>query len=79
MSDIDEWMMNCGRDSWLDVILPVNKRKVEYRRVMLEISRSTLRKARAKFRKDGFADLLASDPSSPRKQGSESETNREDG
>ncbi|KIM39018.1 hypothetical protein M413DRAFT_29592 [Hebeloma cylindrosporum] len=79
LSDIDEWMMNCSRDSWLDAIFPVNKRKAEYRRVMLEISRSTLRKARAKFRKDGFADLLASDPSSPSKQGSESEANREDG
>jgi hypothetical protein len=77
--DIDEWIMNCARDSWLDVILPVDKRKVEYRRVMLEISGSNLRKARARFRKDGFADLLASDPSSPRKDGNESEANREDG
>ncbi|KAF9042229.1 hypothetical protein BJ165DRAFT_1486315 [Panaeolus papilionaceus] len=72
--DIDEWMRECDMDSWGDALKGLTmsikytaamkkyrdaaRKKADYRRVRLEISRSNLRAAMAKFRKSDLKTIL---------------------
>ncbi|PPR08040.1 hypothetical protein CVT24_010839 [Panaeolus cyanescens] len=58
LMDVEEWIREWAADSWIDVIRSVDRGKIDYRRVRLEISRSNLRKTRMAFRKEQLADLM---------------------
>ena len=47
-------------DTWSDVIGVVDTKKVNYRRLRLDISRSNLRKAQAKLKRDDLPNFFAS-------------------
>ncbi|KAF8972547.1 hypothetical protein BDZ97DRAFT_1913042 [Flammula alnicola] len=58
LMDIEGWVHECTMDSWSDVFSPVDKKKVDSRRLRLEISRSNLLNAQAKFRKDEMPGIV---------------------
>lgn len=58
LMDVEEWIREWAMDSWMDVVRPVDRGKIDYRRVRLEISRSNLRKTRLAFCKEQLADLM---------------------
>ncbi|KAF8952696.1 hypothetical protein BDZ97DRAFT_2083222 [Flammula alnicola] len=58
LMDIEGWVRECTMDSWSDVFSPVDKKKADSRRLRLEISRSNLLNAQAKFRKDDLPGIV---------------------
>ena len=58
--DFEEWVRECTMDTWFDVINVVDTKKVDYRRLRLDISLSNLRKAQAKFKRGDLRNFFAS-------------------
>lgn len=73
LMEIDEWILECTKDSWSSVFSPVDRRKADFRHLKLDMSRSNLRKAQSKVLKKGrwpdFIDRTKQSIHSPQHDG----------
>ncbi|KAF8907684.1 hypothetical protein CPB84DRAFT_271485 [Gymnopilus junonius] len=73
LMEIDEWIQECTKDSWISVFSQVDRRKTDFRHLKLDMSRSNLRMAQVKVLNKGkwpdFIDRAKKSVHSPQRNG----------